>query len=85
MNSNKTGGPAFPTDNAHQTGPHSYHTEGMTLRDYFASKVMPAIYEVAMIEAADGSGLFKDDDWRMGLAIDAYAMADVMLKAREAS
>lgn len=58
---------------------------GMTLRDYFAAKVMPAIYEVAMIEAAGGSGLFQNEDWRMILANDAYAMADIMIKAREAA
>jgi hypothetical protein len=57
---------------------------GMSLRDYFAAKVLPNIYSTAMVEAADGSGLFSDPDWRMGLALDAYAMADAMLKAREA-
>lgn len=80
----ETGGPAFPVpEHLDERGNGHEQSIGMTLRDYFAAKVMPAIYEVAMIEAADGSGLFKDDDWRMGLAIDAYAMADAMLKARE--
>lgn len=57
---------------------------GMTLRDHFAEKAMQSIYERAMVEAAAGSGLFSDPDWRLGLALDAYAMADAMIKARAA-
>ena len=33
----KDGGPAFSTENARQTGPITWHHEGMTLRDYFAA------------------------------------------------
>ena len=55
----------------------------MTLRDYFAAKVLPSIYDSAMVDASQGSGLFSDPDWRIGLARDAYSMADAMLKARE--
>lgn len=29
------GGPAFPTDNAHQNSPSTWHFEGMSLRAYF--------------------------------------------------
>ncbi len=29
------GGPAFPTENEHQSGANTYHYSGMTLRDYF--------------------------------------------------
>ena len=68
-----TGGPAFPTDNARQNESPSYHFEGMTLRDYFAAKAMPAYF-------SDGEGYSHKDaaaDW-------AYEMADAMLKAREA-
>ena len=71
------GGPAFPSD-------HSRHNEpGMSLREYFAAKAIPAVYATAMEEAKEGSGLFRHDDWRVGLALDAYMMADAMLKARE--
>lgn len=55
---------------------------GMTLRDYFAAKALPSIYTVAVKEAAEGSGLFQHEDWRVGLALDAYSMADAMLVAR---
>ena len=57
---------------------------GMTLRDYFAAKALPSVYDSAIVDASQGSGLFSDPDWRIGLALDAYAMADAMLKAREA-
>ena len=48
---------------------------GMTLRDYFASQIIPALYEKY---ASSG-----EDYWRRYLAEDAYSMADEMLKARE--
>ena len=57
---------------------------GMTLRDYFAAKVLGDVYAYVMSEAKEGSGIFQDPDWRHGIALDAYAMADAMLKAREA-
>ena len=43
---------------------------GMTLRDYFAAKAMQALI--------DNDTLFSD------IAIQAYQLADAMLKAREA-
>lgn len=78
------GGPAFPG------GVNSVYTNieageptqpGMTLRDYFAAKALPAIYTTAIEEAAEGSGLFNDSEWRTCLALDAYLMADAMLAA----
>ena len=72
------GGPAYPVPGLQ----HDEDFYGMSLRDYFAAKVLPNIYSTAVVEAANGSGLFSDPDWRMGLALDAYAMADAMLKAR---
>ena len=56
--------------------------EDMTLRDRFALRVLPTIYSTAMTDAANGSGLFMYPEWRDGLAMDVYAMADAMLKAR---
>ncbi len=72
--------PAFPTGiglNADKTWIGS-GSNGMTLRDYFAAKAM--------------QGLLSDPDWRTnedfegieGIAFEAYAMADAMMKAREA-
>jgi hypothetical protein len=74
MSNTNTGGPAFPHEVTSMT--HS----GMTLRDYFAAKAMPSVYK-EYAECARNTGW--DEDWRMWVALDAYALADAMLKARE--
>ena len=48
---------------------------GMTLRDYFAAQAIGPLLQ--QIET------YPDENWRTGIAIDAYAMADAMLSARE--
>jgi len=63
------GGPAFPTDSEHQSGPHTWHSAGMTLRDYFAAKAMQALAR---------SGNYFD-----ATARQAYMIADAMLRERE--
>jgi hypothetical protein len=73
MSDKQTGGPAFPTDNAHQNGPSTFHFEGMTLRDYFAAKAMQAIL-------SDPNYSNPDDK----LAASSYYIADAMLVARGA-
>ena len=74
-----TGGPAFPgvqyiSINGKQ------NPEGMTLLDYFASKILPSVYkdycEVARLEG-------WTEGWRSELAKEAYKMANEMLKARQ--
>ena len=74
MSEIKDEAPAFPA--AGMTG------RGMTLRDYFAAKALPAAY-ADYCESARKIGF--DEGWKMGVALDAYAMADAMLAAREAS
>ena len=77
----ETGGPAFPAPDlgAKDFGqPWAY--PGMTLRDYFAAKAMPACY-AEYCAHANTQGY--DEDWKMDVALDSYAMADAMLKARE--
>ena len=49
---------------------HYHNVFGMTLRDYFAAKAMQALI--------DNDGLFSE------IPTQAYALADAMLKAREA-
>lgn len=67
------GGPAFPfACQGPTTAPETYY--GMTLLDYFAAKAMEVDYTLAKN--------FTDPDWRYGIALDAYKMADAMLKAR---
>jgi len=73
-----TSPPAFPfteTDNA-------IMYPGMTLRDYFAGQVVGHIYKDFWDAVRADKGQF-DADWPMGLAMEAYRMADAMLKARE--
>ena len=65
--SKNDGGPAFPP--VHD--PDS-HPSGMTLRDYFAAKVMQGL-------VMNAGSLFSTASF----AVNAYAMADAMLKARE--
>lgn len=62
------GGPAFPTDSEHQSGPNTYHFTGMTLRDYFAVHCPKRL----------DSYLSLDDEAEM-----RYRYADAMLKARK--
>jgi hypothetical protein len=78
MSNIETGGPAFPVEST-----RCFDEFGMTLRDYFAAKALPTIYQDAMEDARQGSGLLCDDNWRFGLALDAYLMADAMLEARK--
>jgi hypothetical protein len=67
-----TGGPAFPTDSAHQSSAQTWHFEGMTLRDYFAAKAMQAYLKWP--EAPIHSEAL--------IADCAYVMADAMLAER---
>jgi hypothetical protein len=60
---------AFPI-----SGSQYQHTEGMTLRDYFAAKAMQAIVS---------RGIVNEVPLEI-YATNAYKMSDAMLKAREA-
>ncbi len=83
MSTINNGGPAFSTENEHQSGNSTWHYEGMTLRDYFAAKVILGMYcDGSMKDALD----FADDQTSMHKAAAwAYAQADAMLRAREAA
>ncbi|QQX60912.1 hypothetical protein [Pseudomonas chlororaphis] len=80
------GGPAFPVSNFdHQTfEPETVEDtkrllSGMSLRDYFAAKAIPAAW------AAFDGGYFDAGEWEsinQGVAVCAYQMADAMLAAR---
>jgi hypothetical protein len=54
---------------------------GMDLRDYFAAKVMQAI-----LPTYDIQDVFENENTQMPIIVakDAYALADAMLKARQA-
>lgn len=71
----ETGGPAFPVQYSNEAdGPTVMPHVGMTLRDYFAARAMTACYAEYCAHA---------NVRKMGVALDSYAMADAMLKARE--
>ena len=66
-----TGGPAFPTTKPleHWGDPN----QGMTLRDYFAAKALQGLMATTLTTSDTAL-----------IARDCYAMADAMLKARQA-
>jgi hypothetical protein len=72
MSTKDNGGPAFPSMRDMRHNPDFDHEEGMTLRDYFAAKVMQA-------DMTDG--IHESDFART--ALRAYRMADVMMAARK--
>ena len=74
----ETGGPAFPCRADIIPSKDRDYAE-MALRDYFAAKAMPACY-AEYFTHANIHGF--DEGWKMGVALDAYAMADAMLEAR---
>lgn len=67
------GGPAFPSP----VDPHKCDDKGMTLRDYFAAKVMQGMFA--------NHDLFNGGDFHKGNFTAAYEAADAMLRAREQS
>ena len=73
----KTGGPAFPTNEAQPDGMGGMMSAtghiGMTLRDYFAAKAMQGLSSTG----AHAPMLYEQ------LAAKCYTLADAMLKARE--
>jgi hypothetical protein len=76
MSNTNTGGPAFPDPQENWRG-----EKGMTLRDYFAAQALTGaqIWDAVLNgkNAQFSGGVEK-------LAEVAYAVADAMLKAREA-
>ena len=73
--------PAFPTENAAQTGTSTWRFQGMSLRDYFAAQAINGL--MAMIAAGKHDLSFSDGkSQEQRLAVDAYRVADAMLAAR---
>ena len=76
------GGPAFPWEDVgntpNQPTPHS----GMTLRDYFAGQALVTLImqDPKTTHALDNPNGRTWDDW---ITMNAYGIADAMLKARE--
>lgn len=92
------GGPAFPTDSERQNGANSYHYEGMTLRQYAAIKlrvpesgdewlddmIRKSLRDELAAKAMQASRSRSSNYASWGdIAVDAYEIADAMLKERE--
>jgi hypothetical protein len=79
------GGPAYPVEHTvydHDLSRNWKEVErGMSIRDHFASDLIPEVYR-QYAETANAQKKW-DPDWRIHIARDAYHMADAMLKARE--
>ncbi len=92
--STNDGGPAFPQNDAAVNRINNH--DGMSLRDYFAAKAMPELTADAIVrmrsEATEQPHRTGMDDfewadgsttWAEGIAVEAYQIADAMLRARE--
>lgn len=57
---------------------------GMTLRDYFAARVLPTVVDLYLRSRERPKEGVTGAEIRAAIASDAYAFADAMLKVREA-
>ena len=73
MSAIKDGGPAFPVQSAAEWQGH-----GMSLRDYFAAKALPAY----LSHVSDGGSAILSRCYAEA-AKEAYEIADAMIKARD--
>jgi hypothetical protein len=64
------------------TSPTAMWNNSVSLRDYFAAHAMQGWIAAAGVKREDGKELWAKDE---SVAKHAYAVADAMLKAREAS
>lgn len=73
---------AFPGGDGYNAGNPDHAEKGMTLRDYFAAKILPSV----IAATSDGKHTppmeSGEKTIHMAMARDAYLMADAMLKAR---
>ena len=82
------GGPAFPSEapgNDFDGKPANVPLPGMSLRDYFAGQVLPAMIAICVHDDLGGGTLapsVRDDVYPRYVAARAYKMADAMLAER---
>lgn len=88
--SKQDGGPAFPipaNDMEQKEKGWWEHSQGMTLRDYFAAKVINGIVSNPELEiqaqAITGNDIEKMDCWMRGIVRTSFQIADDMLKERD--
>lgn len=74
MSIKDTSEPAFPSENGQYFG--------MSLRDYFAAKALPAILQSDLMIGASRAAKARGISPEQAVAIAAYEMADAMLQER---
>jgi len=57
------------------------NTPSISLRDYFAAQILPALYTEFFTELRHKRFDF-DEHWKHGITLDAYQFADAMLAMR---
>ena len=72
---------AFPGMEYDETACQRYHY-GITLRDYFAGQVISECLQEYNRKLRNNECM-PDSGWREGVALEAYSIADAMLKARK--
>jgi hypothetical protein len=87
-----TGGPAFSNVismecvRVEMDGSAEYEPKAqpgnITVRDYFAAKALPSCYD-EYLRGVNAGEYAWGDNWQIGVAYDAYKMADAMLKVRD--
>lgn len=71
---------AFPClDNNEHSGQIKIHSEGMTLRDYFAAKAI-----TGLVSATNQEGTWTATECAEEIALESYKIADAMLRQRQA-
>lgn len=78
MSERKDGGPAFPVFPFGNGAQLVDASDGMSLRDYFAAKALPACIQTCGADHREPGVTLPQH-----FANQAYACADAMLKARE--
>lgn len=82
MSEDKDGGTAFPAWELNGQNNPEMTSFGMSLRDYFAGQVIGAAFR-DLFDGWRARGEPVTEEWPMGIAVDAYRVADAMLVARQ--
>lgn len=79
MSKEENGGAAFPGFDYYRSKPLPAEAQGMTLRDYFAGKVLQGV----MASGTSMSIGTNHEEAMLDMARAFYSMADALIKARE--
>jgi hypothetical protein len=76
---------AFPFIEPHEDDAVKAYHPGISLRDYFAAKAMQALLPIWRSDLEDELNIINNEGGTpTSISEEAYAMADAMLKARQA-